>query len=58
MKIALVLLVGTLILSTCASTKFGHADSPKRTQVELVGRSKKDMLMGAAVPARSEEVDI
>lgn len=57
MKITLVLLLSAVILSGCASTKFGRADLAKRAKVELVGKSKKDILMCAGVPARSQQVE-
>jgi hypothetical protein len=57
MKITLALVVSAVILSGCASTKFGRADLAKRAKIELVGKSKKDILMCAGVPARSQQVE-
>jgi hypothetical protein len=57
MKYALMLVAITALLSSCASTKFGRADLAERAKVELVGKSKKDILMCAGVPLRSQRAD-
>jgi len=55
MKYGLVLVAITTLLAGCASTKFGRADLAERAKVELVGKSKKDILMCAGVPVRSQQ---
>lgn len=57
MKNILALLVVATLLSGCASTKFGRADFAERAKVELVGKSKKDILTCAGVPVRSQQAD-
>jgi hypothetical protein len=57
MKYALVVVVITAVLTGCASTKFGRADLAERAKVELVGKSKKDILMCAGVPVRSQQAE-
>ncbi len=57
MKFILVILVIVTLLSGCANTKFGRADLAERAKVELIGNSKKDILMCAGVPVRSQQVE-
>jgi len=57
MKHTLALLVIATLLGGCASTKFGRADLAERAKMELVGKSKKDILMCAGVPVRSQQVE-
>ena len=53
----LTLLVITTLLSGCASTTIGRSDIADRAKVELVGKSKKDILTCAGVPVRSQQTD-
>ena len=55
MKHALVLLVVATLLAGCASTKFSRADLAERAKVELIGKSKKDILICAGAPVRSQQ---
>ncbi len=48
-------MVATSLLAGCAHTQFGRADFAKRAQLELVGKSKQDILMCAGVPLRSHK---
>lgn len=57
MKYAWVSLVIAALLAGCASTKFGRADLAERAKVGLIGKSKKDILMCAGVPVRSEQAE-
>ncbi len=57
MKNILVLVVIATLITSCASTKFGRADLAKRAKVELIGKSKKDILMCAGVPVRSQQAE-
>jgi len=57
MKYAWVSLLIAALLAGCASTKFGRADLAERAKVELIGKSKKDILMCAGVPVRSEQAE-
>jgi hypothetical protein len=57
MKYAWASLVIAGLLAGCASTKFGRADLAERAKVELIGKSKKDILMCAGVPVRSEQAE-
>lgn len=57
MKKTLVLLVIVTLLAGCASTKFGRADLAQRAKVELIGKTKKDLLICAGVPLRSEQAE-
>ena len=57
MKYAWVSLLIAALLAGCASTKFGRADLAERAKVGLIGKSKKDILMCAGVPVRSEQAE-
>jgi len=57
MKNFLVFMACIIFLSGCASSKFGRSDLAKRAKVELVGKSKTEILMCAGVPMRSQQVD-
>lgn len=57
MKFSWVLLVSVALLPGCASTKFGRADLSERAKTELIGKSKKDILMCAGVPIRSQQTE-
>jgi len=57
MKHALVLLVVATLLAGCASTKFSRADLAERAKVELIGKSKKDILICAGAPVRSQQAE-
>ncbi|ADJ27061.1 hypothetical protein [Nitrosococcus watsonii] len=57
MKHTLALLVIATLLAGCANTKFGRADLAERAKVELVGKSRKDILMCAGVPVRSQQAE-
>jgi hypothetical protein len=57
MKKLLVLLACAIFLFGCGSTKFSRSDFARRAKVELVGKSKKEILMCAGVPVRSQQVD-
>jgi hypothetical protein len=53
MKLAFVFVIAALLIG-CASTKFGRAKLAKRAKVELIGKTKNDILMCAGVPVRSQ----
>jgi hypothetical protein len=57
MKIAGAILISLFLLSGCASTKFGRADLAQRAKTEMIGMSKKDLLLCAGVPVRSQQVE-
>lgn len=55
MKYTLILAIIATLLAGCASTKFGRANLAERAKVELIGKSKKDILICAGVPTRSQQ---
>lgn len=57
MRTVLLLVICTLLISGCARTKFGRASLANKAKVELIGKTKKEILLCAGVPNRSEKAD-
>jgi len=50
MRTLLLLIICTLLIGGCASTKFGRASLAKKAQVELIGKTKKEHHPGKKQP--------
>jgi len=57
MKTIWIFLLSLSILSGCAYTSLGRADLAKRAKTEMIGMSKRDLLLCAGIPVRSEKID-